>query len=38
VILEDHEFFLKTRGVELRILRPFEAFEAAHGLVNASIH
>ena len=36
MILEEHQFFLEARG-ELRVLGPFEAFEAAHGLVNASV-
>jgi hypothetical protein len=38
VILEDHELFIEARGIELRIPRPFEAFESADSLVNASVY
>ena len=38
MVFEDHKFFIEARGIELRVLGPFEAFEPAHGFVNASIH
>jgi hypothetical protein len=38
VVLEEHELFVEGRGIELQVLGPFEAFEAADGLVDTSIH
>jgi hypothetical protein len=38
MVLEEHEFFIEARGIELQIPGPFEAFEATHGFINTSIH
>jgi hypothetical protein len=38
MILKEHAFFIEARGIEMRVVCPLEAFEAADGLINASIH
>jgi hypothetical protein len=38
MILKEHQFFVKARGIELQILGPFEAFEPAYRSVNSSVH
>lgn len=38
VVLEERQLLIEARGIEMRVLGPFEAFESTRRVVDASIH